>query len=241
MTTNALRAAAARGTLFGAWLTFADSYALEALGPVGFDWVGIDAQHGNIGGADLPALLRTCDLMGLPGLVRTAGHGTADIGRALDAGAAGVIVPMVESAEQAAHIAAACRVPPRGVRSSGASRESFRASAAGEDVLCLPMVESAAGLAHAEAIAAVDGVDGIFVGPYDLSLSIGAPGGAAGPATLAAIDAALSAARGLGKMTGLYSGNPRLAALAGVHLLAVDSDLAFLRAGAAAALAAAKD
>lgn len=226
----------------GAWLTFLDAHGIEALAVTGFDWIGIDLQHGTATLDGLSGLLRACELTRTPALVRTSGHSAGEIGRALDAGAAGVVVPMVESAAQAAAVADACAFQPRGVRSSGASRSAFAAPRLLEPegrVLCLAMIESTAGLANADAIAQVDGVDGIFLGPYDLALSLGAPAGATDPSTLEAMARVLSVARRHGKLTGAFSGSPELSAvMRDVDLLAVDSDVSFLRAGAAATLAA---
>lgn len=225
----------------GAWLTFLDAHGIEALSGSGFDWIGIDLQHGTATLDGLPGQLRACELIGTPALVRTSGHSTAEIGRVLDAGAAGVVVPMVESAAQAAAIAAACTFPPDGVRSSGASRSAFATPLLLQPegkVLCLAMIESTAGLANAEAIAQTDGIDGIFLGPYDLALSLGA-NGVTDPETIDAIGRVLAVARNHGKLTGAFSGSPELSrALHDADLLAVDSDLAFLRAGAEAKLAA---
>lgn len=225
----------------GAWVTFLDAHGIEALSGSGFDWIGIDLQHGTAALEGLPGLLRACELNRTPALVRTSGHSAAEIGHALDAGAAGVVVPMVESAAQAAAIAAACTFPPEGVRSSGASRSAIAAPSLLQPegrVLCLAMIESAAGLTNAEAIAQTDGIDGIFLGPYDLALSLGAHG-VTDPKTIDAIGRVLAVARNHGKLTGAFSGSPELSrALHDADLLAVDSDLAFLRAGAEAKLAA---
>ncbi|WAH95637.1 HpcH/HpaI aldolase family protein [Arthrobacter sp. MMS18-M83] len=224
---------------FGAWLTFLDAHGIEVLSGSGFDWIGIDLQHGTATLDGLPGLLRACEINRTPALVRTSGHSAAEIGRALDAGAAGVVVPMVESAVQAAAIAAACAFPPEGVRSSGASRSAIAAPSLLQPegkVLCLAMIESAAGLANAEEIAETEGIDGIFLGPYDLALSLRASG-VTDPITLDAISHVLAVARRLGKLTGAFSGSAQLSgALRDADLLAVDSDLAFLRSGAEAKL-----
>ncbi|MBM7520441.1 HpcH/HpaI aldolase family protein [Nocardioides nitrophenolicus] len=162
----------------GLWLTVLGPAALaavladEAARP---RWLGIDLQHGEIAAADLPDLLRCAELHDTPVLVRTADHSAAAIGRALDLGARGVVVPAVERAGQAASIVAATRFAPDGVRSDGYRRPRARSTGLPgfSDPLVLPMVETAAGLAAAGDILGVDGVSGVFVGPIDLARSAG--------------------------------------------------------------------
>ena len=230
--------------LLGAWVTFLDSYGLEALADVGYDWVGIDAQHGHVHASQLTDRLRAIEQHGVPTLVRLSGHYPAEIGRVLDAGASGIIVPMVESAGQAEAIAAATRFPPAGRRSFGASRSSLAAGYGGgteEEPLLFVMIETAAGLAARNGISAVDGVDGLFVGPYDLSRSLGRSG-TTHPEVLDAIRTVVEVARSRRLATGAFSGDAKLTALLpAVDLLAVDTDVAMLRAGAADALRAARD
>lgn len=165
------------GTAWGGWLLGADPLTAMTTASAGFDYVGIDVQHG------APSLDSAADLVAAIGswsaaLVRVARNDAADIGRVLDAGALGVIVPMVETAEEARAAVAACRYPPTGTRSFGPARARLVHGAdyvtrADDLVLCLPMIETARGLANADDILAVPGVDGVYVGPADLSLGLG--------------------------------------------------------------------
>lgn len=216
----------------GLWVTFLGPYGLEIVGAavadgtVGVEWLGIDLQHGDLTGDDLPALLRAA---AVPTLARLASHDRAHVGRVLDTGVDGIIVPGVGTAAEAEAIVTASRVPPRGNRSSGGCRAGLVGGPA--DPVVLVMIETAQGLSNAASIADVHGVDGVFVGPYDLSLSIGS-GAVEGPATLAAIEAALSPARDRGLLTGLFAGHPALAQrFSTVDLLAVDADVTAFRTG----------
>ncbi len=254
----------------GAWLTLTEPLVGYLLAGAGFDWLCVDEQHGGAGPADTAALIgaAAAAAAGAGGagaggagsgaggvatqvLVRVPWNRPEHIGRALDSGARGVIVPMVESAAEAADAAAACRYPPRGRRSWGPSRTGYTVPGAGavaesnDRVLCLVMIETPAALDRVEEIAAVPGVDGIFVGPFDLSIALGRPvdemlaDGAPG-APLPRIAAACRAA---GVIAGAYAGSvDRAAALRdrGFDLLAVASDTDLLQSAARAAAADAR-
>jgi len=156
----------AREPLYGAWSVISSPLSVRLLAAAGLDYVVIDLQHGEATEADLPGLTSAIRLAGAVPIARVRHAHTADIGRALDLGCEGVIVPNVDSAVQARQVAGAVRYPPAGQRSMGgvlAAREPF----------CLVMAESAAAVAELDATLAVDGVDGLYVGPGDLSLSLG--------------------------------------------------------------------
>jgi 4-hydroxy-2-oxoheptanedioate aldolase len=156
----------ARETLYGAWSVIPSPLSARLLAAAGLDYVVIDLQHGGATEADLPALTSAIRLAGATPIGRVRHAHTADIGRALDLGCEGVIVPNVDSAVQARQVASAVRYPPAGYRSAGgvlAAAEPF----------CLVMAESADAVADLDATLAVDGVDGLYVGPRDLSLSLG--------------------------------------------------------------------
>ena len=156
----------AREPVYGAWSVIPSALSVRPLAAAGLDYVVIDLQHGGATEADLPAMTSAIRLAGAAPVARVRHAHTADIGRALDLGCEGVIVPNVDSAAQARQVASAVRYPPAGHRSAGgvlAAAEPF----------CLVMVESAAALTELEATLAVDGVDGLYVGPRDLSFSLG--------------------------------------------------------------------
>ena len=146
----------------------------------GLDWVCIDQQHGWNAGHDCSDLVAAVQAAGAHALVRVAWNRPEEIGRVLDAGAEGVIVPMVESAAEARAAVAAVRYAPEGRRSWGPARTPYTstpsdAPAANSSTACLVMVESAAAVEQVEEIAAVEGIDGVFLGPFDLALALGVP------------------------------------------------------------------
>ncbi len=215
----------------GLWLSFLGAYGLEVAACGGADWLGVDLQHGDLGVGDVPGLLRVAERADLPLLTRMPSHDPALLGRVLDAGVSGVIVPMVESADQAAALVSACLPPPAGSRSTGGCRWTLGVTGDRVPQLLLPMVETAAGLEHAAEILAVPGVDGVFFGPYDLSISAGFPGPSS-PQTLTALREVISLARQANKVVGFMAGTPELLALAPeADLVAVDTDVAALRLG----------
>jgi 4-hydroxy-2-oxoheptanedioate aldolase len=163
---------------FGAWCVIPSGFTAQIFVDAGVDWMCVDMQHGLIGYTEMREIVQAVKFSGVPVLVRVSANTGGEIMRALDAGADGVIVPMVNSVVEAESAVAACRYPPLGVRSwgpSGASigQSAFTTEAANRDVVCLVMIETRVGLAHADAIAAVAGLDGIYVGPNDLGLSLG--------------------------------------------------------------------
>src|SRR5499427_4478403 len=156
----------AREPLYGAWSSIPSPLSARLLAAAGVDYVVVDLQHGGATEHDLPGLTSAIRLAGATPIGRVRHAHPADIGRALDLGCEGVIVPNVDSATQARDVAAAVRYPPAGRRSAGGVL-------AARDPFCLVMVESAEALADLDATLAVDGVDGIYVGPNDLSRALG--------------------------------------------------------------------
>jgi 4-hydroxy-2-oxoheptanedioate aldolase len=160
------------------WLTIPDPYLAEivaAKAPV--EAVTVDLQHGLFDRRSAVEALRAIAGQGATPMVRLPDLDPAVVGYLLDAGAAGLIAPMVESASEVMDLVAACRYPPSGRRSHGPNRgglaQGFNAFAAAEQTLLFAMIETRAGLEQAEAMAAVEGVTGLFVGPGDLGLSLG--------------------------------------------------------------------
>ncbi len=229
-----LQAAAAgegEGLRRGLWLSYLGPYGLEVATGCGADWVGVDLQHGNLEPHALPGLLRVAESAGLPLLARTPSHDPATLGRVLDTGVSGVIIPMVESADQARALVSAGRTPPHGARSTGGCRSTLGVTQPPAQQLLLPMVETATGLDHAADILAVPGVDGVFFGPYDLSISAGYPAPGS-PQTIKALRDVISLARNAGKIAGFMAGKPELLAIASeADLVAVDTDVSALRLG----------
>ncbi len=161
------------GSIFGTWVALANTNSAEIVAKAGYDFVIIDTQHGGIAANDLLPLIQIFDGKNVPALVRVTWTDQAQIMRALDLGAAGVVVPMVSTAAQAKLAAEACRYPPRGIRSFGPVRSYYSVDGSVADPICLVMIETAEGLQNLEAIASTPGVDGILIGPMDLALSLG--------------------------------------------------------------------
>ncbi|AXH97427.1 HpcH/HpaI aldolase family protein [Ornithinimicrobium avium] len=216
----------------GLWLCLIGPDALEALPTDHLGWLGVDLQHGRYEVSDLAGLLRVARV---PVLARAASGDAAHLARVLDTGVAGVIVPGVSSLAEAQGLVGAVRFPPEGRRSTGLTR-SVLVGGPGRPLL-LAMVETAGALDDVGAIAALDGVDGLFVGPYDLSLSLGRPG-PTDAAVVAAAARVREAARAHGVLAGAFSGDRALDALlpADLDLLAVDTDVTLLRVGMDAVL-----
>lgn len=151
--------------------------AVERIGP-DWDWIWLDGQHGQIGYSEMLALVRACDLVNRPAFVRVPWHESGSIALALDMGAAGVIVPCVDTPEEAREISAAARFPPVGKRSYGGRRPiDFRgrnySNTANEDTILVVQIETPLGIENSEKIAAVPGVDALFLGPDDITLRRG--------------------------------------------------------------------
>lgn len=231
------------GVRRGLWLSFLGPYGVEVVvgtRPDVLEGVGLDLQHGDLQLDDVVDVVRVAERAGLPVLTRMRSQAAEAIGRVVDDGVQGVIVPGVESRAEAAALVRAIRLPPAGARSTGAARTSLGVTdPPGEpgrdgtpEPLLLPMVETAEGLRTAAEIVAVDGVDGVFVGPYDLSMSLGCRPGE--PPVMTAIQSVVDTARSAGKLVGMFAGRDDLLALAPtLDLVAVDTDVSALRRGVA--------
>jgi 2-keto-3-deoxy-L-rhamnonate aldolase RhmA len=162
-------AAAGQAVLLGGWVTIGAEPVVEAMFSQAYDFVGIDTQHTLISPVEAARLLYARPAGGCPALVRVPSNSGPDIGKVLDAGAEGVIVPMVDTA------VAACRYAPGGARSFGPMRPHLPRDVASLEarVACFVMAETQAAIDNAEEICAVPGVTGVFVGPGDLSVSLG--------------------------------------------------------------------
>ena len=184
--------------LYGAWSVISSALSVRLLAAAGLDYVVVDLQHGEATETDLPGLTSAIRLAGATPIARVRHAHTADIGRALDLGCEGVIVPNVDSAAQARQVASAVRYPPAGHRSVGGVL-------AGPEPFCLVMAESAAALAELDATLAVDGVDGLYVGPGDLSLSLGCRADPDDPVLDQALRRIRAACAAAGKPVGVHA------------------------------------
>lgn len=161
----------------GYWVVLDSPVSTERVARLGYDYVALDAQHGLMGYSGWLHGLMAIDAAGAAGIVRVPSNNAALIGQALDAGAAGVIVPLINNAEEAAAAVRAVRYPPHGMRSYGPMRSALRIgpkpAEADATVLCLAMIETPEGLANVKEICAVPGIDGVYIGPSDLCLAVG--------------------------------------------------------------------
>jgi 4-hydroxy-2-oxoheptanedioate aldolase len=217
MPANPFKAALQRNqTLIGCWLGFADPYAAEIAGTAGFDWLVIDGEHAP---NDLRSILAQLQALGAAPaapVVRLPIGETWMIKQALDIGAQTLLIPMVESADQAQALVRATRYPPAGVRGVGAAlARASRFSAvedylarADEQVCLLLQVESRAGLDALNAILQVEGVDGVFIGPADLAADMGFLGRSDAPEVMEAIADAIARIRKAGVAAGILSLDP---------------------------------
>lgn len=166
----------------GSWMQLSDGSVAEIMGQSGYDWVAVDLEHGSFSLHQLPDSFRALELGDTLPLVRLAQGHVKDCKQALDAGAAGVIVPMVESAEQLQMVKNACSWPPSGTRGVGFSRanlfgKNFVAyNEEAQNPFFVAMIEHVSAVENLESILSVKGLDAILVGPYDLSASMGMTG-----------------------------------------------------------------
>ncbi|TCC34992.1 HpcH/HpaI aldolase family protein [Kribbella sindirgiensis] len=242
----------AREKLVGYWVTLDVPPAAERIARLGYDYVVLDAQHGLIGYQGLMTGLLAIDAgasigpRATVGLVRVEANDPTPIGRALDAGATGVIVPLIDSADDVARAVRAAKYPPVGARSFGPMRAALRIGPVPADsndaTVVLAMIETPLGLENVDEICATPGLDGVYVGPSDLSLALGArfPGDpeVEGPFE-AAVELIARTAREAGIAAGIHtfdgeSAKKRLDQ--GYTFATVASDLSHLEAIAAAHL-----
>jgi 4-hydroxy-2-oxoheptanedioate aldolase len=176
---NRLKAMWARGeAVVNGWLAIPAGFSAEVMAHQGFDSLTIDMQHGIVDYQTAVSMLQGISTTAVTPLARVPWNDPGTIMKILDAGAYGVICPMINTRAQAEALVAACKYPPRGYRSFGPARASIYAGAdyaehANEDLVVMPMIETAEALKNLDAILSTPGVDAIYVGPADLSLALG--------------------------------------------------------------------
>ncbi len=226
---------------FGVWSVLPDPTTAELLGASGVDYVCLDLQHGVATWSELPELVRAMRAAGSAPVVRVPWNTPADVMRAIDTGAAAVVVPMVNSGEEASAAASACRFPPAGTRSWGPMWGDVRGDGAlppaeqDAAVICIVMVETQAGVDALEEIVVAPGVDGVYIGPNDLALGCGY-----GRATYrdsaeveALIQRIVDTCRAAGVVAGLHCSDAEMAvhwAGRGARLLTAGQETSLLRA-----------
>lgn len=236
------------GAVTNGWLSIPSPLTAEIMAHAGFDSVTIDCQHGMIEVSNAITMLPAISGAGITPLARANWNEPGTIMKLLDAGALGIICPMTNTAADAERFVGACRYPPLGYRSLGPLRASLvygadYASRANDEVIALPMIETREALDNLDTILAVSGIDGVFVGPSDLSMSLRGRGGFdhEDDEMLAVLQHISAAARAAGKIAGIFTGGAaysrRMIDL-GFQLVTVTNDASLLIKGAAAAVAA---
>jgi 2-dehydro-3-deoxyglucarate aldolase/4-hydroxy-2-oxoheptanedioate aldolase len=236
-------------TVFGLFLDLASPFAAELCARAGYDWLLIDLEHGGANEADLLGLIHATEVGGAAALVRPQSGERLRIGRALDLGAEGIMVPRLDSADQAREAVTFLRYPPAGVRGV-----ALRARGAGlgrvahadvgrvhEGIVGIVQIESAGALDAVDAIAAIDGVDVLFVGPADLTHSLGIPGQFGSATYREALERVVAACRASGKSPGILVYDPAVVPdllEVGFRFVGIGADGALVADGARAALAA---
>jgi 4-hydroxy-2-oxoheptanedioate aldolase len=246
MRANALRAIwAEQGAALGGWLTVPSSVSAEIMAHAGFDWICVDMQHGLIDYAQMVHMLQGISSTQAVPLVRVPRNEPGIIGKSLDAGAWGIIVPMVNSRQEAEEAVAACRYAPLGIRSYGPLRANYSSGfdyfdRANSEVTCIVMVETQVAVDNVEEIVSVPGVDAVYVGPADLSVTLGLSPGPdhAEPSFTHALERVIDTCRRHNVVPGI-AGNAETAVKRleqGFRLVEVASDAGLLGVGAGSAL-----
>ena len=233
-------------TTLGTFLGTASAVTAEACAAAGFDWLLLDLEHGAGGEEQVRDIVPAAGAYGVPTLVRVETDARIRIGRALDSGAAGIMLPRMDSAQQVSKALAHMRFPPGGDRGVATYNRACRfgldpgaLDRADEEILVIVQIESLAAVTAADEIASLDGVDVLFVGPRDLSHALGVPGDTTAPAFVEALQTVLAAGNRHGKACGLLVNDGAAAAQRleqGWTFVAIGSDSTLLAAASRAAL-----
>ena len=236
-------------TTVNGWLTIGNNFTAEIMAAQDYDSLTIDYQHGAYGFDQVLGMVQAIRGSGTATLVRVPWRAPGDLMKTLDLGVEGVICPMVNTAEEAAELAAYCHYPPRGERSFGPTRAMFGVSpdyykTANDEVVVLAMIETGEALKNVDAIIATDGIDGLYIGPADLTLGVTngrlQPGqDREEPEMLEAIQTILKAAKNAGKFACLHTGSAAYAVKGagwGFDMVTIGSDAKSMSGAAAAAI-----
>jgi len=236
--------------LLGTMLTLPAPEVAEMVSRCGYDWLFMDGEHSPLSVLDWQRLIQAVAGR-CASILRVPSASERDIKKALDIGADGIIAPMVNDAEQARQVVGWSKYPPRGRRGVGLGRAqgygpglAEYVATANDETAVIVQAEHIDAIANIEQIAAVEGIDAVFIGPYDLSASMGKPGGIGDPEVLEAIDRVTAACRGNGVALGYFgvdaeSVKPYMAK--GYRLICAGVDALFVSAGASQVLAGLRD
>ncbi len=240
----------AGGQTIGAWLSSDSAFTTEIMAHVGFDWLCVDQQHGANESSAMVPMLQAISTTDTVPFVRVRWNEPSQIMRALDAGAYGVVVPLVNNREEAERAVWACRYPPDGGRSSGAFRAGLYGGAnysleANDNIACIVMIETAEALDNLDEILAVPGVDAAYMGPSDLAYALGMQptGDNSDPRHIETVETIYDACRRHGVAPGAHTGSLAFTQRwlqHGFQMVTLGSDMGFMRAAAQSDLAAAR-
>lgn len=251
MRPNTIRQKIAAGhAVINGWLAIPSSYSAELIAHQGFDSVTVDLQHGMIGiESALPMFQAISSTEAIP-LARVPTNDPAQIMRLLDSGAYGIICPMISTVDDAESFVSSCRYPPRGQRSFGPARASLYGGAdyypnADKEILTLGMIETQAGLDNLEQILAIDGLDGIYIGPNDLALALGSvpKSESDDPVVIKAVEHIRLRALAHGKIAGIFCSSGEAAAMRlkqGFQMVTPGNEAALMAVAAKAAVTIAR-
>lgn len=228
----------------GLWSSLSSAYSVEIIAGAGFDWILLDMEHSPNDLESLLSQLQAAAPYPSHAAVRVPWNDMVTIKRVLDAGAQTLLIPYVQNADEARQAVASTRYPPAGVRGVAGTTRASRfgrvknyAKRAHEEICVLVQLETQSALAEIEKVAAIDGVDGIFIGPADLHASLGYTGETANPAVMPVIEDAIRRIRKAGKAPGYLSpveADARRMLSAGASFVAVGADVGLLARGAEA-------
>lgn len=246
------RALLDRAVTLGSWIQIGHPACAEIFARAGFDWVCVDMEHGAIDLETMTDIFRTLDGFDCVPVARLPKNDPVWIHRSLDAGARGLIIPMVKTADEAEAAVREAKYPPRGERGFGYSRANSHGrdfdayiAEANDEIAMIMQIEHKDAIANLDAIIEVDGVDGLFIGPLDLSGSMGLTGQMNHPDVVRSLETYLDACRRHAITAGMHIVRPNADNVEqmlrqGYTMIALGVDNVFLDEGAAAALAAAK-
>ncbi len=228
----------------GIWNSISDPTVIEILAGCNFDWMMLDLEHSPIGASEAITYLRTLAPYPVSAIIRTSWNDPVEIKKLLDAGAQSLLIPYVQSAQEARAAVSAVTYPPKGIRGvSGVTRASRYgavknyAQHANEEICLLVQVETREALENIEAIANVEGIDGVFIGPADLAASLGYPGEPSHPDVKAAVIGGIAKLKALGMPVGFLSLDTEMlreVEKAGGQFIAIEIDSALIRKSALA-------
>ena len=222
----------------GLWLSLANTYSAEVMANLGFDWVCVDMQHGLIDYTDLVRMLPAISTSNATPLVRVPWNEPYEIMKALDAGASGVIIPLVNNRAEAERAVSACRYPPKGMRSFGPARAAMALGKnylheANDEIACIVMIETKEALENLDDILSTPGIDAAFIGPADLAfaLELTPTGDNDHPTHVAAVDHILARCLEHNVAAGIHTGSlayTQKYLAQGFHMVTLGQDSAFM-------------